>query len=684
MTVVNRADRQTSPAPAPRERGPDGGHWLGATALTVVGLVHALVVAPRYHVGSFDDDANYVLAARALAHGAGFTTRLTGGGAPLVGVYPPGLPVLLAPVARLWPHGLTPLRVLPFLCFAAIFPLTWRYLGARGIPDRARLAVLGLLALNPVLATYATMVMPETTFVVVLLLLLLAAERWRAEARAVTWAGAGTVAAAAAVLWLKEAGAGLVIGVVAWLLLRRLWRKALLVAVGVPLLFLPVLVARAIAGGALIGSRYSSDLGSNNGGIVGRVTHMAPSALWAYANDVFSLSIVGRVHGSLDIVQWTTALLVMVGVVVWIRTFGLDIAVVAVAFYLTETLFYPFTNERRIVLVLPVVVAWYVLGAGALFRLTAGAMRSWRSRMALPFTAATLVLLVALVPQFPRDYLLAVGQDTSMPAGSPYMAILRHLGQPGDVVETDYLWTTGLFTGHATANGAYQAPCDAAAIAAAIAADHAGFLLSAALNQPEFLPSPCVEPIAATDPGAVRLYRSPQANATVFELIGPGTGHPGLRDLTAGVVPLAATPVTMVPETPQIDGDNPGAYPTAEPAGPGAPAGVSDPNPSKTNGFAPPATAGSITFTWSWGHTAPITQISLAAARTTGATASVNVEWQDPTGQWHRAAAAPGAVGAEEATRYLLVSFSQPPMATAVRVTVAGQGPAEVHELHVL
>jgi hypothetical protein len=332
---------------------------------------------------------------------------------------------------------------------------------------------------------------------------------------------------------------------------------------------------------------------------------------------------------------------------------------------LAETLLYPFTNERRIVLVLPVVVAWYALGAGALFRFTAGAVRSWRSRIALPFAAVTLVLLVALVPQFPRDYLLGVGQDTSIPAGSPYMAILQHLGQPGDVVETDYLWTTGLFTGHATANGAYQAPCEADAITAAITADHAGFLLSAALNQPAFLPSPCVEPVAATDPGAVRLYRSPQANATVFELIGPGTGHPGLRDLTAGVVPIAATPVTMVPETPQIDGDNPGTYPTADPAGPGAP-------------------AGSTTFTWSWDHTAPITQISLSAARTTGPTASVNVEWKDPTGQWHRAAAAPGAVGAEEPARYLLAPFSQPPLATAVRVTVAGQGQAEVHELHVL
>jgi len=41
--------------------------WVGG--LTLLGLAHALVVAPRYHFGSFDDDASYVLVAKALAAG---------------------------------------------------------------------------------------------------------------------------------------------------------------------------------------------------------------------------------------------------------------------------------------------------------------------------------------------------------------------------------------------------------------------------------------------------------------------------------------------------------------------------------------------------------------------------------------------------------------------------------------
>lgn len=630
---------------------------------TAVGVLHAVIVAARYHVGSFDDDANYVIAARALARGAGLTAKLAGSGTPLVGVYPPGFAALQAPFARVWPHSLAPLRILPFVCFVAVFPLTWAYLGRRGISERARLAVVALLALNPVLATYATMVMPETTFVVVLLLLLLSVERWQVQPRVFTGAGLATVAAGAGLLWLKEAGLGLVVGVVAWLVLRRLWRKALLAAIGPTVAFLPVIVARASAGVALIGSRYSNDLGSYQGSMAGRLTHMVPQALGGYANDVLSRSILGPVNGPLVVLQWSTALLIAAGFVVWVQRRA-DVAAVAVVAYLAETLIYPYTNERRVILVLPVIVAWYVLGAGALLRALAssGAVRA-RARVAGPVVAAALVL-VAVVPQFPRDYLLSVGQDTSKPAGSPYMAILRQLGQPSDVVETDYLWTTGLFSGHTTANGAFQAACDAGAINDAIRRDHAGFLLSAALNRPDRIPSPCLLPVLAAQPSAILLYRSAPGYASVFELVGPGTGHPSFRNLIGATEPTSATPVTLSSEPPQVDGDAAGSS------------------------FAAPTVDGAAAFTWSLGPApgdgVPVNQVSLSAAATTGTTASVAVELQDPTGQWRPVLAAPGPVGAEETTRYLLAPFSNPVMATAVRVTIHGQGRAEVHDLRVL
>ena len=98
------------------------------------------------------------------------------------------------------------------------------------------MAVLLLLALNPVLATYSSMVMAEVPFLVVFLLALLAVERWQAESRTVTGAGAATVLLLPYLVWVKQAGIGLAVGAVLYLLWRRETRKALVAAGGLILL----------------------------------------------------------------------------------------------------------------------------------------------------------------------------------------------------------------------------------------------------------------------------------------------------------------------------------------------------------------------------------------------------------------------------------------------------------------
>ncbi len=644
---------------------------------TVVGLAHALVVAPRYHVGSFDDDASYVMAARALASGAGLTTKLAPVGAPLVGVYPPGYPALLAPLAHLWPHGVLPFRAVSLVCYLVLFPLTWVYLSRRRVAPPVALAVLLLLALNPVAATFATMVMPEMAFLVALLLLLLVLPRWEREPKALSGAGAATIVLAASLIWLKEAGVGLAIGVVAWLLLRRLWRKALAIAVGLSVLMLPLLVARAVAGVPLIGSRYSTELGGPyQGGLTGRILHMAPAAAWTYAHEAIPRTIIptyvsplpldGPISGLLAILEWTATPLVILGFAVWWRRHR-DVACVAVALYLLETLIYPYTNERRVILVLPVMLIWYCLGAAAAFRVIVGPNRTAvrhsvsRARMAVP-VAAVMLASGALIPQLPRDYLFDLGQDSSSPAGSPYLQFLAAVGRPADVVETSYLWSTALFSGLPTADGAFQVPCDQAAVTQALQRDGAGFVLSAALNRPRIADAYCLLPIVADLPGAVRLYRSPIGVASVFELLGAAPGHRGLRDLVAGTQPTAVgAPVVEVPEAVQMTDDPAGTSPATETVG------------------------GRAVMTWSWGGPAAVSQISLGGAGGKPATTtSVMIELLGPDGTWHPIAAAPGPVGATQATRYLVAHFPQPTVATAVRVVISAQGTAEVQDLHVL
>jgi hypothetical protein len=525
------------------------------------------------------------------------------------------------------------------------------------VQDPVRLAVLLLLALNPVAATFATMVMPETVFVVAFLLLLLIAERWEREIRVVCWAGVGTVLIAASLLWLKEAAAGMVLGLTCWFLLRRAWRKGLLTFAGSAVLMAPVLVARAIVGAPLIGSRYSDELGVAAGGVIHRLVHVVPHSISTMVVSALPLSVVptgvnplpthGVVGLVLDLVGWTVPPLVALGLVDWVRHHR-GAAALVVGGYLLETLAYPYMNERRIVLVLPVVMTWYVLGVrsviAAVITVTRRALAAWRTptvrsdatglRRFVAAGSAAVLLIAPLAAQFPRDYLFRVGQDSSAPHGSPYMSILSHLGTHQEVVETTYLWTTALFTGHRTASSAYHVPCDDQAVRNAIQTDRGGYLLDAALNRPGQLESECLLHLADRSPWAVRLLRTRQDEASVYELIGPGTGHPDLVDLTPG------PPVTA-------------------------------PDPRTQN--------------WSWARPVEVRQVTLGAASSLlGPTRHVVIELRSPRGEWIAVASSIGAVGDGSRARYLAVEFSSITLASAVRITVDGPGGTAVRDFHVL
>lgn len=648
---------------------------MAVGALGVIGLVHALAVAPHYRVGSFDDDANYILVARALAAGAGLTSKINGF-APLVAVYPPGYSALLAPLAALWPHAVVPFRGLSLVCYLALFPLTWIYLERRKIPPALGAVVLALLALNPVAATYATMVMAEMPFLVLFMVLLLVVERWEHQTATVTAAGVATVLLASSLIWIKEAGLGLAAGIVAWLVLKRMWRKAMLAAAVPAALTLPLLIVRASVGTSLIGSRYSGEIGGPYpGGMIGRVLHLAPfnaKTYFLYAihasvipSNVSPLPLNGPASDAFTLLQWTAAPLLLVGLAVWVRRYR-DAACVAVPVYLLETLLFPYINERRLILVLPVILAWYALGAWVCLALVVRAARAGRRRwlagagMAVPVASAALALC-ALLPQIPRDYLFNYGEYSSAPAGSPYMHFLAALGRPREVVESSYLWTTTLLTGHPTANTAFASACDPPAAQLALRRDNAAFVLSAALSQPGFPDGACLVPSVAANPDVVRLYRTAQDQASVFEMIGPGTAHPDLVDLVGSSRLSATGGVAEAPEAPQMDGDPAGTYPTVA------------------------SVDGHAALTWSWPSPHTVRQVSLGAAGGRKGTAtSVVVELLEADGAWHTVLTAPGAVGPNEATKFLLASLSDPVTASAVRVTIAAQGTAAVHDLHVL
>jgi hypothetical protein len=603
---------------------------VGLTA--ALGLVHALVVATHYHVGSFDDDASYIMTARAFAHGTGFGGTLESG-LPLISTYPPGFALLLSPVALVAGSATWPYRLVALLFFLALFPLTHLWLRRVGAPRWLRVGVLLLLALNPVVATYATMVMVETPFMVAFLAAALLVPLWAADRRAFSAAGVGTVALAVALIYLKEAGVGVVAGLALWLVLRRRWRRALALLAAVILAFLPVLAFRHAVGTPLAGARYSSEIGGNLG------LSAIPSALREYALHALPRSVVPLVGvpGVFDVVYVSVPVLTVVGAVVWLRRHREPAAVMALV-YLAETLVYPYINERRIVLVLPVVLAFYLTGAHQVLRWLAAAVGDRLPRATLVRTLAgvgALLLVVPLAWQLDRNYRFDAGQDTSAPLGSPYLAFVRAATGPGDVVETPYLWTTSLGTGRRTASGAFFAGCDEQAIKDAVRADGATFVVDAAFNSPPPVRD-CVNRVLETATWAIPLYHTRLDDGVVYQLVGSGTRGPALADA------------------------------------------VTD------EGTTGPAEGGTAQ-TWTWPHPRQLAQLSVgAAAAATGETADVRLEWADPGGRWHVVASAEGPVGADEATPFLFWRPDAPVSASGVRVVVQGGDGVRTADVHAL
>jgi hypothetical protein len=611
----------------------------------LIGLVHVALISPHYRVGSFDDDAGYIMAARSLVAGHGLTAHLSSG-ETVVGLYPPGYSALLAPLVWIWPHTFAPLRLLSVVCYAAIFPLTWAWLGRFRVPPALRAAVLLVLALGPPLATYGSMVMAETPFLVVLLLLLIAVDRWRLEPRVFSRPGLEVVLLAAGLVWLKQAAIGLVAGLILWWPLSRSarkWAKAGLLGAGVAVSLVPVVVDRLATGIPLAGARYSQELGGYyEGGFLKRLVDVVPGSAWHLVSTAIPATIVpyleplpltGGWVTVWTVLSWAITLLVVLGAATWSRRHR-DAAVPMAVVYLAESVLWPFVNERRAILVLPLLATWFVLGGAVAWQEVSTRIRAVPLRQATTAAGVTLAgvaVLAPLVAQLPRDYLYGWGQDSSRFGGSRYVAVLRALGRPSSVVETDYRSSTALFTGHQTNWDAFVYnqghDCNLAGVESELSQDRAAYLLLGDVNKPGLIDNECLAGLAGAEPWAVPILHTSRDGATVFELVGPSTGNPGLVDRLSGTRAV----VTLAP--------------------------------------------GQATLTWTLAVPGPLSQISVGeASAAAGVTDRVRLEVQQPGGGWAVVALSGSGVGDGRGQAPFLLANRSVGDATAVRVVVDGPG----------
>ncbi|HET6818003.1 MAG TPA: hypothetical protein VFH66_12330 [Mycobacteriales bacterium] len=537
MTVL--ADRQRGRLPVRAEQSP-GWARFALLAIVVLAAVHVALVAGHYVVGSFDDDGHYLALAKAFLHGKGYVDTSIPG-SPVETLYPPGYPTLLVPLVWIAGTSLWPLRILSSVAFLGCFPLLDRLLRRHGLSTWLRLASLGLLALSPTAATFGSEVMPEAVFLLVLLAVLLALPQWEVQSRLLSWRGAVVALGAPYLLLLKAAGLPMLAGVLGWLLLRRRWRH-LAFTVGTSVVMLAPLLLVRMASGPVVATRYKSEYA-----LAGPLPRAVWNGIRIYVTDAIPDTLVpttgAGLHGHnlvfdalLWLLRWSATFLVAVGWFSWLRR-RLDATVLIVPLYLAETIPFAFINQRRVVLLLPLVVSWYALGWAAVV----GLCRRWSDSRAprrwlrhAPVVPVALIVPV-LVWQLPRDYLLQRGESTPSARGSGYVAALREMTPPGWSIGAGYQWTISDLTGRTASNVAHMtitcppgASGDPAQIRSMYAQNHVATVLEAWVKWPYNFDNACVLAAMQAAPWAVPVYHGTD-HSTVYVLIGPNTPRASLH-----------------------------------------------------------------------------------------------------------------------------------------------------------
>ena len=209
-------------------------------ALCAMVLLTAILTVTPWPVGGFQDDAIYTILAKSLATGHGYRL-LNLPGEPNATHYPPGYPLVLAALWRLWPSFpdnivLFKFANTAFLSSAALgaYAFTRRRL-AWSVPEAAVLGAAGTMSIVVLLIT--GVVLSEPLFMAMLFPVLLLAESAVDSPTPARTLGAGVAIGALALV--RTIGVAVLPAAFLILLWRRRLRDAVRMLLGALLLLLP-------------------------------------------------------------------------------------------------------------------------------------------------------------------------------------------------------------------------------------------------------------------------------------------------------------------------------------------------------------------------------------------------------------------------------------------------------------
>ena len=197
--------------------------FSAAQVLAVLALPLAALAAafgPRFYVGYFSDDANYVLAAQSLLQGRYVFLSIPG--QPALSHFLPGYPLFLAPFVKLFAPHWDLLKLSTVLLNALSAWLIWK-LFARWLDERPRALLVALFALNPLTLLSSSFIMSDPCFLFCVLASFYALTL--ALRRESFWTDGSAALLSAATALIRPIGLLMIFSVLLAFLWRRRWKS---------------------------------------------------------------------------------------------------------------------------------------------------------------------------------------------------------------------------------------------------------------------------------------------------------------------------------------------------------------------------------------------------------------------------------------------------------------------------
>ncbi|MCB0190799.1 MAG: hypothetical protein KDJ65_02545 [Anaerolineae bacterium] len=234
--------------------------YLFLLSLILISAIVSVLRFDSFQVGTFYDDAHYIVLAESLANGEGYHL-INYPDKKSETNFPPGWPLLLAPVVTFFPDNYAVLKGLTLFFWLASIPLIYRLLALRIKKPYLHLLMI-VIVLNHGLITYSVRVMSEAAFLFFSLLTLNLFETWLRRHQEQPAYGLLVLVILLALFTqlIRTIGIALLLAIIVYLLLKRYFRPLAVVTIVIVLGMLPQLWLNTQRGGTIISSGYQQQV----------------------------------------------------------------------------------------------------------------------------------------------------------------------------------------------------------------------------------------------------------------------------------------------------------------------------------------------------------------------------------------------------------------------------------------